>query len=756
MAPGSPDYTPTNIEKVFELLDNRLVSLGVPGGLSAVGLNNVRSGQWRDAAWCFAGAVAVWLAIKIGRKLAPEIDQGLDRGIAAVKQLPQALRKDFTHAYLQRQARQCEEFTVEGFNPDRIAIPLLEEVFVPLDLSGAMGELALDASRRLNRSLQSENLDIWQLLARTRKDRKFRQMCILAKGGMGKTTLLRHITLIYGQDKYRRYRAPKLVPVLLRLRDWVDELTQPEPPSLAQLITEHQIASLWKNHPPKVPDRWAETLLNRGQVLVMLDGFDEIPTAKRPQVSGWITGQMEDYDQSVFLLTSRPKGYENYTAKRPNIPIYINPFNADQQASFVRRWYLCQERCYRHRRHAKEVAQDRADNLIAQLQDRPKDLGDMAKNPLLLNLLVTFHRYAPTKVLPSQRLGLYQGICRLQLDSRPEARLIQMLLPYDKNMALLQAIALRMVTAPSQIAASEEQLVVEHQALLTFLHQHPLLQKAQVDPAEWLKQVVDISELLVEREPKEYEFPHASFQGFFAAKQLVKPEDEATIQEHQQLVLRNWNEALWRETVLLYTAQLDPSDLNRVIRSACELGGEAAQLAAICLQEYPRPEKVDDDLKELLEDLLHVAQDSKYQELERLLKAGQWREADEETYRLMITTVGKEEGQWFDSKDLLNFPCDDLKVIDGLWVRYSQGKFGFSVQKKIYVECGAKLDGKYPGDKIWYEFCDRIGWRKNGEYVSYSELHANPLFSPTGKFPRGLGVGCVVGGCCSLLSHRDL
>ncbi len=110
----------------------------------------------------------------------------------------------------QQQARLCEEFTIEGFNPDRTAIPLLEDVFVPLDLSGAISSGSLTDDTLINvknrraqydPSLLSENLDIWKLLARTRKDRKFRQMSILAKGGMGKTTLLRHINLIYSQGK---------------------------------------------------------------------------------------------------------------------------------------------------------------------------------------------------------------------------------------------------------------------------------------------------------------------------------------------------------------------------------------------------------------------------------------------------------------------------------------------------------------------------------------------------------------------------
>ncbi len=125
-----------------------------------------------------------------------------------------------------------------------------------------------------------------------------------------------------------------------------------------------------------------------------------------------------------------------------------------------------------------------------------------------------------------------------------------------------------------------------------------------------------------------------------------------------------------------------------------------------------------------------------YTHLRDLLKAGKWLEADEETYEVMIRAVGSKSGDWFTRDELLNFPCTDLRTLDGLWVKYSQGTFGFSVQKKIYVECGAKLDGAYPGDEIWHTFCERVGWRKGNSYLYHTDLKANPSFSPTGEFPR--------------------
>jgi predicted NACHT family NTPase len=488
----------------------------------------------------------------------------------------------------------------------------------------------------------------------------------------------------------------------------------------------------------------------------MLDGFDEVPEAKRAEVSQWISHQMQQYAQSVFILTSRPAGYKDYAAKKPAVPLFVKKFSPAQQADFIRRWYLCQEKCVRSQKqlhHAKAVAKNRSDDLIAQLEARRQDLGYMAENPLLLNMLVTFHRLAPDEDLPRQRLELYRGICKLQLEDRPRARGIRMPVSYRKSVVLLQRLALAMVKA--------DRLTLPKLAILGFLANQSLMTQEEVEPEAWFKKIVEVSELLVEREPGEYEFPHASFQGYFAATLLAQTEDLQTMQTHAALVLQNWNQPVWRETVLLYAAQLTPRLLNQVIRKACEQGSEAAELATHCLKEYPRPDKIDDDLKSLLDNLQNIAQDSKYQKLEDLLKTQQWREADQETYRLMITTVGKEEGQWFDKEDLLNFPCEDLKAIDGLWVKYSQGKFGFSVQKQIYVDCGAKLDGDYPGDKIWKEFCDRVGWRIEGEYVtSYQNLKANPSLSPRGEFPFGVVMGVFWFGWLAvfdyLLSHSDL
>jgi len=141
-----------------------------------------------------------------------------------------------------------------------------------------------------------------------------------------------------------------------------------------------------------------------------------------------------------------------------------------------------------------------------------------------------------------------------------------------------------------------------------------------------------------------------------------------------------------------------------------------------------------------------TVQDLRYQKLEELLKAQQWKEADQETYRLMITAVGKKAGQYFTREELLNFPCKDLNTIDGLWVKYSrvkgesQSRFGFSVQEQIYVDCDGELNGEENTLEVWIrsgeKFGDRVGWRKEGKWITYDKLTQDAsISSPQGIFP---------------------
>jgi len=129
---------------------------------------------------------------------------------------------------------------------------------------------------------------------------------------------------------------------------------------------------------------------------------------------------------------------------------------------------------------------------------------------------------------------------------------------------------------------------------------------------------------------------------------------------------------------------------------------------------------------------LRSAKGIDYQELENLLKEKKWYEADKLTNHLMLKVAKQEESIIFslDTYDIVAFPCEDLQTIDKLWVHYSNSKFGFSIQKKIWLDCGGEI-GKYD-DEVFKEFGTRIGWydKEISQWIEYDEFMDNIKNTP--------------------------
>jgi hypothetical protein len=121
-----------------------------------------------------------------------------------------------------------------------------------------------------------------------------------------------------------------------------------------------------------------------------------------------------------------------------------------------------------------------------------------------------------------------------------------------------------------------------------------------------------------------------------------------------------------------------------------------------------------------------------YINLQNLLAAKKWQEADEETARVMLKVAGREKEGWLNTKSIDKFPCEDLRTIDQLWVKYSNGRFGFSVQKRIYQSLGGTREYN---NEVWERFGDRVGWRKNNEWVYYKNLTFSEKETPEAHLP---------------------
>ncbi|WP_293336514.1 GUN4 domain-containing protein [Microcoleus sp. CAWBG58] len=124
-----------------------------------------------------------------------------------------------------------------------------------------------------------------------------------------------------------------------------------------------------------------------------------------------------------------------------------------------------------------------------------------------------------------------------------------------------------------------------------------------------------------------------------------------------------------------------------------------------------------------------------YTHLQELLAKGYWGAADKETAKVMLKASGtgtlSSSPKTLNSYSIEDLPCGDLRIIDRLWVEYSQGRFGFSVQKKIWLEMGGKINLETEQQKLF----DRLGWRKEGKVIKWNDLIFNNHKAPMGHLP---------------------
>lgn len=163
-----------------------------------------------------------------------------------------------------------------------------------------------------------------------------------------------------------------------------------------------------------------------------------------------------------------------------------------------------------------------------------------------------------------------------------------------------------------------------------------------------------------------------------------------------------------------------PSEVNIIASQITEMPFEY-QTEEITIEEKPTEKKL----------TLSSAVGIDYQPLKGLLKEQKWQEADQKTIQLMLKAVGKNESEYLDRNTIKQFPCEDLKIIDQLWLKYSRGRFGFSVQKLIYQSLGGK---RTYDKKTWEATGNKVGWRVNDIWLFKEDLTYD-LTAPQGHLP---------------------
>ncbi|NEO83827.1 MAG: hypothetical protein F6J87_06130 [Spirulina sp. SIO3F2] len=141
--------------------------------------------------------------------------------------------------------------------------------------------------------------------------------------------------------------------------------------------------------------------------------------------------------------------------------------------------------------------------------------------------------------------------------------------------------------------------------------------------------------------------------------------------------------------------------------------------------------------------ILEYRSETESQKLAKLVEASlqekKWEYADELTQKFMLRSLNwpldfEEFGIW----DILKLDCNRIKKIDTAWQESSDGKFGFSVQQKIWKSVELSLPNE---NRQYFErfelLYQKLGWNSESDTIEFYDISEKSISPdiPEGYFP---------------------
>jgi hypothetical protein len=133
-----------------------------------------------------------------------------------------------------------------------------------------------------------------------------------------------------------------------------------------------------------------------------------------------------------------------------------------------------------------------------------------------------------------------------------------------------------------------------------------------------------------------------------------------------------------------------------------------------------------------------------YTALRQDLQQHNWKQANEDTTEALLKAFGSKSNQTgnVDQQEANNPPCSDLKIVDQLWSKASNGNLGFTAQRQILREFGNdyrqaynKMQWQRPGGEWLIQYI-YDGHRQNFR-PGYEPNYDNPDKGHLPTFERG-------------------
>ena len=222
-----------------------------------------------------------------------------------------------------------------------------------------------------------------------------RSLLILGEPGAGKTTTLLSLA--------RRLldRPGDRLPVVFNLSSWCNEPI--EQWLVKELNSKYQV-------PRKIGHRWVD----EQQLLLLLDGLDEVAQERRAACISALNQFYQDYGPEI-VVCSRIRDYEQLPQKlQLQAALYLRPLSDHQILAYL-------NQPDRGLTGLKSLLEK-----DATVQDANMSLIELARSPLILNIMVlTYQGAMPEQILPQGRANyqqhLFDAYIQRMLEHRPDS-----------------------------------------------------------------------------------------------------------------------------------------------------------------------------------------------------------------------------------------------------------------------------------------------------------------------------------------------
>ena len=147
-----------------------------------------------------------------------------------------------------------------------------------------------------------------------------------------------------------------------------------------------------------------------------------------------------------------------------------------------------------------------------------------------------------------------------------------------------------------------------------------------------------------------------------------------------------------------------------------------------------------------------------YSKLHSLLGEKSWSEADRQAQKVFYRLARREQEGYVRDEDIARIPIQDLRKFDRLWQQHSKGRFGISVQQRLFLQLGQTQESEFQlwspftasfmgyrqgsrwkelNENHWNKFLSRIGWLSDGHYLTEQERVEKLCTTPLEHLPKG-------------------